>query len=87
MYCDDKSVEFVVVGHVVAEPGSSTLPQHLAVGFDDVESDGVGCVGFVVAHLMARDYTGIVVGTCEAVDEENGYFFVKIFYVISILIK
>lgn len=72
MCCDGKSVEFVVVvavGHV-AEPGSSTLPQHPVAGVDDVGSDGVGCVGFVaaVAHLMARDYTGIVAGTCVTVD-------------------
>lgn len=68
MYCDgDKSVEFVVavaVVRAVAGPGSSTLPQHPAAGFDD-GSDGAGCVGFAaaVAHLMARDYTGIDAGT------------------------
>lgn len=81
MYCDDdKSVEFVVavaVVRAVVGPGSSTSPQHPAAGFDD-GSDGAGCVGFAaaaavaVAHLMARDYTGIDAGTYVTVGGKDG---------------
>lgn len=85
MYCDgDKSVEFVVavvvaVVRAVVGPGSSTLPQHPAAEFDD-GSDGAGCVGFAVAHLMARDYTGIVAGTYVTV-EELGLFIVGFLFI------